>query len=84
MSIPLSVLDQGFIIGGGYKGPPVIDPGDFTLRKGLRTRLLPREPSAIDRLAALADPKSEIAERVRQWERTGGGLYYGTATVDNL
>lgn len=66
-------------------GPPVIDPGDFSVRKGLRTRFLPREPSAVDRLAALADPKSEIAEQVRRWDRlTERPRFYDTVTVDNL
>jgi hypothetical protein len=39
-----------------------IDPGDFSV-------LFPPEPSAVDRLAALADQEGEAAGRVRAWEK---------------
>lgn len=64
-------LDEGFIYARiGTSKPPVIDPNDFSVRRGLRDRLRPPEPSAVDRLAALPDPDAgtDAARRVREWK----------------
>lgn len=68
-------LDEGFFYArvGAPAQPPIIDPNDFSLRKGLRDRFLPPEPSAVDRLAALPDPEAatDAARRVREWKAGG-------------
>jgi len=65
---------------------------DASMRESIRKRYghLWRPPSAVDRLAALADPDGESAELVRRWEKTKERLtlirpeFYKTVTVENL
>jgi hypothetical protein len=57
--------------------PKALDPSDFSVRKGLRTRFFPQEPSAVDQLAALEAPDGEAGQRVAEWkerERKGSLL----------
>lgn len=62
----------------------------FSLRKGIRERYgQPREPSAVDQLAALGSPDGEAGELVRKWKNRKPPVlinpdFYGTITVENL
>ena len=72
------------------RSPKLIDPNDFSLRKGLRSRLFPAEPSAVDQLAALADPDGDAGRRVEEWKNRPKWKVYvdpghtATIAVDNL
>lgn len=51
--------------------------------------LWPREPGAVDQLAALGSPDGEAGELVRKWKNRKPPVlinpdFYGTITVENL
>jgi len=64
-------LSPGYIFAPYIPEVPAttVDPNDFSLRKSIMSRHARRfeEPSAVDQLAAIADPEGEAARRVREW-----------------